>query len=385
MKLNVVATTVFGMESIVAQELKQLGFENTIVENGSVRFETDPEGLFKANLWVRTAERLYVLVGAFKATSFESLFNQVNELPWENYIPEEGAFPVLAKSVKSQLFSLSDIQKIGKKAVAKRLTKAYRTEWFPEKGERYTILISLLKDEARVMLDASGTGLHKRGYREMGNEAPMKETLAAGLLAISRWNAKLPLIDPFCGSGTIPIEAACIAKNIAPGLNREFDCERWAWMDKEMIKSNRKAAYAAIDHHVEVSIEGYDNDPRAIRMCKENAISAGVEDCIHFQVRAVENFSTSKPYGSIICNPPYGERLSEKSEIHELYQTMGRVFSNYKRWSKFVITSYEDFEKAYGEKASKNRKLYNGRIKTYFYQYYGERPKRKPEGALEKK
>lgn len=375
MKLRLVATAVFGMEAIVADEIKKMGYENIVTENGRVLFDSDIEGMVRANLWLRTPERIFILMGTFKAKTFVSLFDQINAMPWEAYIPKDAAFPVDAKSVKSTLFSLSDIQSITKKAIVNRLKKLYKTEWFSEDKETYKILVAILKDEVSVMIDTSGSGLHRRGYRERGNEAPMKETLAAGLLKISNWKPNMPLIDPCCGSGTIVIEAAMIARNIAPGLNRKFAFESFRWVSEDIVKRLRKEAYEAINHTLEDPyIQGYDIDARSIAIARENAELAGVEDLIHFQVRDLKDFSTQIPYGHIIINPPYGERLEEKREVEKLYQLMGKVFAKYPRWSKYIITSYEDFETAYGSKATKNRKLYNGRIKTYFYQYYGERP-----------
>lgn len=376
MKFKCIATAVFGMEAIVGQEIKALGFENVIVENGRVLFDSDARGIAKANLWLRTAERVYIQVGQFKATTFEQLFNQIFELPWELYLHKEATFPVNANSVKSKLFSLSDIQSISKRAIVKRLSKLYRTEWFKETAETYSIKVSILKDDVTVAIDTSGTGLHKRGYREKGNEAPLKETLAAGLLLVSKWQAKYHLIDPFCGSGTIPIEAAMIAMDIAPGLNRSFDAEKWPFINPTLWKEERKEAYERIKHDSEAKIEGYDIDRRAIGIARKNAELAGVSDIVHFQVRDINAFSTKDQYGYIICNPPYGERLNEVESVKKLYQQMGKLFAPYKTWSKYVITSYDDFENAYGEKSTKNRKLYNGRIKTHFYMYFGEKPPR---------
>lgn len=378
MKLRLIATAVFGMEAIVAEEIKALGYENIVVENGRVLFDSDVEGMIKANLWLRCAERVFIMMGTFKATTFEALFEGIHKLPWEAYIAKDAAFPIDAKSVKSTLFSLSDIQSISKKAIVKRLTKLYKIEWFEESKETYKILVSILKDEVTVMMDTSGSGLHRRGYREKGNEAPLKETLAAGLIAVSRWRPSMPLVDPCCGSGTIIIEAAMIAKNIAPGLNRKFDCESFRWVDQGLVKSVRKQAYEAIvQGDLEVHLQGYDIDSRSIQIARDNAELAGVDDIVHFQVRDLADFSSPKPYGYIICNPPYGERLNEKMAVEKLYQLMGKVFEPFRGWSKYIITSHEGFEKAYGSKATKNRKLYNGRIKTYFYQYFGERPPRK--------
>lgn len=377
MKFRCIATAVFGMEAIVGQEIKDLGYENVVVENGRVLFDADALGVAKANLWLRTAERVYIMVGQFKATTFEQLFDQIYKLPWEVYLHKEATFPVNAKSVKSKLFSLSDIQSISKRAIVKRLTNLYKVEWFKETAETYAITVSILKDEVTVVIDTSGKGLHKRGYRELGNEAPLKETLAAGLLLVSKWQPKIHLIDPFCGSGTIVIEAAMMAKNIAPGLNRNFDSEKWTFIPADVWKVARKEAFESIKQDVDILIEGYDIDKRSIGIARHNAEVAGVDDIVHFQVRDVKDFSTKYQYGYIICNPPYGERLNELEEVRKLYTLMGKVFAPYKTWSKYVITSYEDFEKAFGSDATKNRKLYNGRIKTYFYLYFGEKPPKK--------
>jgi putative N6-adenine-specific DNA methylase len=374
MNYRLIATTVFGLEAIAAYEIKALGFENVIVENGRVFFDGTAEDIVRANLWLRCVERVFIVVGQFKATSFEALFNGVNALPWEVYISEKAAFPVNAKSVKSKLFSLSDIQKIAKKAIVKRLSQLYGVTWFEETGETYDLTVSILNDEVTVMIDTSGEGLHKRGYREKGNEAPMKETLAAGLLQVARWQPKIPLIDPMCGSGTIVIEAALIAKNIAPGLNRHFASEAWPKIDKSIWKAERMKAYAAIRQQVDVSICGYDINPKSIAIARENAILAGVDDIIEFSERAVQALETKARYGYILCNPPYGERLSEVKAVEKLYAEMGKAFKRLPTWSKYIITSFESFETAYGTKANKNRKLYNGRIKTYFYQYFGEKP-----------
>ncbi len=383
MKFRGIATAVFGMEAIVGQELKDLGFENVVVENGRVLFDADEMGIARANLWLRTAERVFILVGQFKATSFEQLFESVYALPWEQYIPKEAEFPVNAKSVKSKLFSLSDIQSISKRAIVKRMTNAYKIEWFKETAEKYSIHVGILKDEVTVSIDTSGAGLHKRGYREKGNEAPLKETLAAGLLLVSKWQPKIHLIDPFCGSGTIVIEAALIAKNIAPGLKRSFDFEKWSWFDQTVGQKVRRLAQESIKNDLDIQIEGYDIDKRSVFIARKNAELAGVEDIVHFQVRDVKDFSTKNQYGYLICNPPYGERLNELEEVKKLYTLMGKIFEPYKTWSKYIITSYEDFEKVYGSKSTKNRKLYNGRIKTYFYLFFGEKPPKSSKRVIE--
>ena len=375
-KIRLVATTAFGIEAVAAQEIKNLGFENVVTENGRVLFDTGYEGIAIANTWVRTADRIYILMDYFKATTFVQLFDRIVALPWENFIDQTGKFPVNAKSVKSGLFSLSDIQKISKKAIVKRLSNHYKIDWFEETGSEYSIVVALLKDQVSVLMDTTGDALHRRGYRAKGNLAPMKETLAASLILISRWKHDIHLVDPLCGTGTLLIEAALVGRNIAPGLNRSFVSETWSFFPKELYAKVRKEALESMENEREMHLEGYDIDPRAIRIAQENAKLAGVEDAIHFQVRDVKDFSTSKKNGYIITNPPYGERIGSETYIRELYKTMGDKFRPLTTWSKYIITSYESFESDFGQKATKNRKLYNGRIKTYFYQYYGERPKR---------
>jgi len=318
-------------------------------------------------------------VAEFKATTFESLFNRVNEIPWENYLPFDAEFPVNAKSVKSKLFSLSDIQSISKKAIVKRLGTLYNKDWLPETGAKHSILVGILKDTVTVSIDTSGVGLHKRGYREHGHHAPLKETLAASLLKISRWQGKIPLIDPMCGTGTIAIEAALIGRNIAPGLNRKFDFEKWSFVPDDVFKAVKKEAYEMIDYDTPLHIEAFDKDPRAIKIARENAEIAGVEDDIHFQVRDVNELSSNKKYGYIITNPPYGERLNELEEVEELTRIMSIRFEMLDTWSKYIFTAFEDFEKFYNKKSTKNRKLYNGKLKCYFYQYFGPRPPRKKD------
>ncbi|WP_240839592.1 class I SAM-dependent RNA methyltransferase [Acidaminobacter sp. JC074] len=379
MKFNLIATATFGIEAIVGRELKSLGFEDVVVENGRVLFTGNERDICRANMWLRTADRVFIQVAEFKATTFETLFNRVNEIPWENYLPFDAEFPVNAKSVKSKLFSLSDIQSISKKAIVKRLGTLYNKDWLPETGAKYSILVGILKDTVTVSIDTSGVGLHKRGYREQGHHAPLKETLAASLINISRWQGKIPLIDPMCGTGTIAIEAALIGRNIAPGLNRKFDFEQWSIIPDDVFKAVKKEAYEKIDYDAPLHIEAYDKDPRAIKIARENAEIAGVEEDIHFQVRDVKDLSSSKKYGYIITNPPYGERLNELEEVQELTRVMSNRFEMLDTWSKYVFTAFEDFEKFYNKKSTKNRKLYNGKLKCYFYQYFGPRPPRKKD------
>lgn len=379
MKFNLIATASFGIEAIVGQELKNLGFEDIKIENGRVQFTADERGICLANIWLRSADRVFLKVAEFKAKTFVELFDNVNKIPWEGYLPANAEFPVNAKSVKSTLFSLSDIQAISKKATAKRMGTFFNKEWLPEDGPKFSILISILKDYVTVSIDTSGVGLHKRGYREQGHFAPLKETMAAALLQISRWQGKIPLIDPLCGTGTIAIEAALIGRNIAPGLSRTFAFQDWPLVSDSIFKEVKKEAYEKIDFDKELRIEAYDLDYKAIKIARENAELAGVQDDIHFQVRDVADLSSSNKYGYIVTNPPYGERLNEISEIQELYSVMGKQFANLDTWSSYIFTSYEEFEKFFMKKATKNRKLYNGKIKCYFYQYFGPRPPRKKD------
>ncbi len=376
-RYNMIATAAFGIEAIVGQELKALGFEDVTVENGRCFFTADEAGICKANLWLRSAERVFLHVGTFKARTFTELFDHVEALPWEDFIPENGKFPVNAKSVKSKIFSLSDIQSISKKAIVKRLGKEYGISWFEETGAEFPIHVAFLKDEVTVSIDTSGTGLHKRGYRAVGNEAPLKETLAAALVKISRWKPFIPLIDPMCGSGTILIEAAMIARNIAPGLNRKFISESWPFIPENEWKRVRQEAYQAIDLDTPLNIQGFDIDQRSVKIAMQNAEKAGLEEDIHFQVRDAKDISSSKQYGYIITNPPYGERLSDQKQVEKVYRMMGQAYGRLDTWSVYVLTSHEQFERAYGKKSTKNRKLYNGRIKTYFYQYFGPKPPRR--------
>jgi len=367
------ATTAFGLESAAAFELKKLGFENIHTENGHVMYEADEKGITLSNLWLRTAERVFLVVAQFKSDKFETLFDQIKAIPWEEYLPEDAEFPVDAKSVKSTLYSLSDIQRISKKAIVNRLGETYNLEWFEETGAKFPIQVSILKDVVTVAIDTSGSGLHRRGYRERAGDAPIKETLAAGLIQLSKWKSEMPLVDPFCGSGTILIEAAMIARNIAPGLSRHFVFETWPWIDEELCKTAKKEAYAQIKQEIFVDIKGFDSDAQAIELAYDNAEIAGVEDIISFEVRDIKEFSVENDRGYIICNPPYGERMNEIEQVKEISKTMGQVFKPYTGWSKYIITSYEQFETLYGNPSDKNRKLYNGRIKTYYYQYFGKK------------
>lgn len=367
--IRCIATAAFGIESVLAAEVKGLGFTGVEVFNGYVEYDSDLQGICRSNLWLRTAERVFIKVGAFKAETFEDLFQGVKALPWSDWLTGECEFPVNGKSVKSKLFSVSDCQAITKKAVVEHMKEKTGIAWFSEKGEKMAITVSLLKDQATLMIDTSGEGLHRRGYRAKGNDAPIKETLASALVQLSRWRSDQMLVDPFCGTGTILIEAAMMARNIAPGLGRKFASEAWTCFPETLWKAARKEAYEAMKPDVELKLVGSDIDPRAIKTARINSEEAGVEDAISFETRSLEDFSVHGNGGVIITNPPYGERMGELEEVKNLYSLLGRKARPMESWAVNVITAYENFEAAYGKKSDKNRKIYNGRIKCYFYQY----------------
>ena len=369
----------FGMEAITKREIYDLGYEITRVEDGRITFEGDAEAICRANVFLRSAERVLLLVGRFKATTFDELFEGIKALPWEEYLPKDAKFWVKkASSIKSKLFSPSDIQSIGKKAIVERLKKVYHTQWFEEDGASYPIRIFLLKDEVMVALDTSGDSLHKRGYRLQTSKAPITETLAAALIMLTPWKKDRILVDPFCGSGTFPIEAAMIAANIAPGMNREFTAESWTnFIPKQLWYDTVEEAREMVDTDIQVDIQGYDIDGEVVKAARENAKRAGVDHLIHFQQRAVADLRHPKKYGFIITNPPYGERIEEKANLPELYKQIGEAYAKLDAWSMYMITSYQDTERYVGRKADKNRKIYNGMIKTYFYQFMGPRPPKK--------
>lgn len=370
----------FGLEAVLKKEIYDLGYEISKVEDGRITFLGDEEAICRANIFLRTAERVMIQVGRFKATTFEELFQGIKAIPWEDYIPEDGKFWVKkASSINSKLFSPSDIQSIAKKAMVERMKQKYHKDWFAEDGAPYPVRIFLLKDEVTVAIDTSGESLHKRGYRTMTSKAPLTETLAAALILLTPWRPDRILVDPFCGSGTFPIEAAMIAANIAPGMNREFTAEKWTnLIDKKLWYECVQEAEDMIDTTVEVDIQGYDIDGDVIKAARENAKRAGVDHMIHFQQRAVADLRHPKKYGFVITNPPYGERLEEKADLPKLYSEIGTAYQNLDAWSMFLITSYEDTERYIGRKADKNRKIYNGMLKTYFYQFMGPKPPKRP-------
>lgn len=378
-KIELIAPCHFGLEAVLKKEIYDLGYEIVQVEDGRITFEGDAEAICRGNIFLRTTERILLKVGKFHATTFEELFQGIKALPWEAYIPEDGKFWVTkASSIKSKLFSPSDIQSIVKKAMVERMKQQYQLDWFPEDGASYPVRIFLYKDEVTVTIDTTGESLHKRGYRYLTSKAPLKETLAAALILLTPWHADRILVDPFCGSGTFPIEAAMIAANIAPGMNRHFLAETWKnLIDPSLWQECFAEAQDMVDTDIQVDIQGYDIDDEIIKAARDNAKRAGVDRLIHFQQRPVQQMNHPKKYGFIITNPPYGERLEEKSALPALYGEIGDAYRRLDSWSMYLITSYEDTEKYIGRKADKNRKIYNGMLKTYFYQFLGPKPPRR--------
>ena len=375
-KFELIAPCHFGMEAVLKREIIDLGYDVTEVSDGRITFFGDEEALCRANVFLRTAERILIKIGSFHAETYEDLFQGTKNLPWEEYIPVDGKFWVAkAASVKSKLFSPSDIQSIMKKAMVERLKGIYNTDWFKEDGESFPIRVFLMKDEVTVGLDSTGESLHKRGYRKLTAKAPIAENLAASLIMLTPWNKDRILVDPFCGSGTFPIEAAMMACNMAPGMNRSFTAENWPHIiGKKVWYDALDEAREMVDLNVETDIQGYDIDDAMVTIARENAKLAGVEKLIHFQRRGVEQLSHPKKYGFLITNPPYGERLQEKEQMPALYKTIGERFRQLDSWSMYLITAYEQAERDIGRKADKNRKIYNGMMKTYYYQFLGPKP-----------
>ncbi len=366
----------FGLEAVLKKEIINLGYKITKTEDGKVTFTGDTSAICRANIFLRTTERVLLKAGSFKATTFDELFEGTKAIPWEQFIPENGKFWVAkATSIKSKLFSPSDIQSIMKKAIVERLKSKYNINWFQEDGASFPIRVTIMKDEVTVGIDTSGESLHKRGYRLATVKAPITETLAAALIMLTPWNKDRILIDPFCGSGTFPIEAALIGANIAPGINRSFTAEEWQHIipKKEWYNAINEAQDLII-HDLDMDIQGYDASNDAIKASMENARNADVDHLIHFQKRPLAQLSHRKKYGFIITNPPYGRRLDEPDGMPQLYKEIGEVYRNLDSWSMYLITAYENAEKYIGRKSDKNRKIYNGMMKTYFYQYLGAKP-----------
>ncbi len=377
-KMEWIAPCHFGLESVLKREITGLGYEVTQVEDGRVTFAGGIEAACRANIFLRTAERILLKVGSFRAETFEELFDRTRDIPWEEYIPDDGKFWIAkAASVKSRLFSPSDIQSIMKKAMVERMKSRYRIQWFPESGASYPVRVFLMKDMVTVGLDTTGSSLHKRGYRPTAGKAPIAENLAAALIMLTPWNKDRILLDPFCGSGTIPIEAAMIAANIAPGMNRSFTAEEWQGLiPRKNWYDAADEAQDMIDDKIETDIQGYDADGGMLRTARQNSQAAGVDHLIHFQQREVRDMRHPKKYGFIITNPPYGERLEEKESLPGIYREFGEAFRGLDSWSAYMITSYDEAERYFGRKADKNRKIYNGMIRTYFYQFLGPKPPR---------
>ena len=373
MNFKLIATCAAGIESIVGNELKHLGYKVN-VENGRVRFDGDVADIAKTNLWLRTADRIKIVVGEFTAKTFEELFQGVESLNWEDFLPLDAEFPVAGKSQKSTLHNVPSVQAITKKAIVTKMSTVYhRRTKLPETGALYPIEVAINKDKVLITLDTTGSSLFKRGYRVNKGGAPLKENMAAALVLLARWYPEMPFVDPVCGSGTIPIEAALIGCNIAPGLKRNFAFEDWDWVDKDIIKQAREQAQAAIKKDIDLDISGYDIDGSMIEIAKENAVQVGVQDIVNFKQMAVKDFKTDKINGVIVANPPYGERLSDKEHVHQLYQQMGKLYQPLTSWSKYILTSDLQFEQFYGTKATKRRKLYNGSLRTDFFQYWGKK------------
>ena len=381
-RIELIAPCHFGMEAVLKREILDLGYDVSKVEDGKITFIGDMEAVCYANVFLRSAERILIKVGTVHAETFDELFEGTKALPWEQYIPENGRFWVAkATSIKSKLFSPSDIQSIMKKAMVERLKSLYHKEWFTEDGPSYPIRVAFMKDEAVIGLDTSGESLHKRGYRRLTSKAPITETLASALILFTPWKKDRILVDPFCGSGTFPIEAAMIAANIAPGMSRSFLAEQWSnLVPKKSWYNAMDEAQELVDDKIETDIQGYDIDPNVVKAARDNARLAGVDHLIHFQQRPVSALNHPKKYGFVITNPPYGERIEEKANLPQLYREIGEAFQRLDCWSEYVITAYEDAEKYIGKKADKNRKIYNGMMKTYFYQFLGPRPPRQKEG-----
>lgn len=383
---ELIAPCHFGMEAVLKREIYNLGYEISKVEDGKVTFIGDAEAICRGNLFLRTTERILIKIASFRATTFDELFEKTKALDWEEYIPEDGRFWVAkATSIKSQLFSPSDIQRIMKKAIVEHLKPVYGVSQFPETGAAFPLRVTFMKDEVTIGLDTSGESLHKRGYRKATVKAPVTETLAAALILLTPWNRDRILVDPFCGSGTFPIEAAMIGANIAPGLNRHFLAEDWGHLipKKDWYEAVEEAR-DVMHQNISMDIQGYDIDGEAVRAAMENARRAGVDQIVHFQRRDVAQLHHRKKYGFIISNPPYGERLSTKEQMPALYKQMGEAFAGLDSWSYFLLTSFEDVEKYIGRKATKNRKIYNGMLKTYYYQFMGPKPPRKKHFEEEK-
>lgn len=378
-RFELIATTTFGLESVVTRELERLGYTDMRTVDGKVHFSGDERDIARCNMWLRSADRLLIKVGEFHAPDFGALFDKTVDLAWSDILPVDAKFPVAGRSVQSRLHAVPSVQGAVKKAIVESLKKKYNRFRFDESGAEFAVEVSLLRDTATITIDTSGDGLHKRGYREFAGPAPLRETMAAGLLQLSYWNRDRQFIDPFCGSGTLPIEAALIGRNIAPGSGRSFIAEDWPWMDRKMWKDVRTEAKDLRQPRLTESIQGFDHDPAAIRLSEKSAAEAGVGGDIQFRQQEISELKSLREYGVIVCNPPYGERLGSPEEVEAVYRELGRVCDSLPTWSFYVITSNTWFEKHFGRRAPRRRKLYNGRLECQYYQYLGPAPPR-PRG-----
>lgn len=382
-KLELIATSTFGLESLVAQELRDLGYTELQVENGRVTFTADELGICRANLWLRTSERVLLKMGEFQALSFEELFQQTKALPWEAWLPQNACFPIEGKSIKSKLFSVPDCQAIVKKAIVERLKETYGISWFPEDGARYTVEVSLLKNKALLTLDTSGAGLHKRGYRQLAGVAPLKETLAAAMIYLSHWYPERAFLDPFCGTGTLPIEAAFLAQKRAPGLKRSFAAEKWPNVSSKLWQEAWQEALDVWQPELPLHIFGSDIDPKALQLARLHAEEAGLKEVVHFQRLPVAEIRSRFAYGHIVTNPPYGERMGDKEDIDQLYRELGEAWAGMENWSLHLLTTERYPENFIGRRWDKSRKLYNGRLECHYYQFFGPKPKREERYVVE--
>ncbi|WP_208591016.1 THUMP domain-containing class I SAM-dependent RNA methyltransferase [Gracilibacillus suaedae] len=372
--VTLIATAAMGLEAVVAKEVRQLGYEDVTVENGKVIFEADYQAIARCNLWLRTADRVKLLIGEFEAKTYDELFERIKALPWEQYIPEDGKFPVTGKSHKSTLYSVPDCQAIVKKAIVEKLKQKHGiANWLEESGAEYKIEAALLKDKVTVTLDTSGAGLHKRGYRVGQGDAPLKETLAAALVQLTNWRVDDPFYDLFCGSGTIPIEAALFGQNIAPGFNRSFAAEEWEFIHSAVWDKALEEAEDLANYDQPLAIYGSDLNPKMVEIARGNAMEAGLADLVHWKQMEATDFHSNENGGYVVSNPPYGERIGDKKEVEEMYQKLGKVLRDYPTWSIYILTANENFEALFGQKASKKRKLFNAFIKTDYYQYFGKK------------
>lgn len=382
-RFQLIATSTFGLEKVVARELEDLGYTDCRIQDGKVVFAGDLEDIARCNLWLRCADRVLIQVGEFHAPDFGELFDRIIEMPWADLLPVDAQFPVKGRSNRSKLHAVPKIQGVAKKAIVEALKKKHNRFRFEESGSEYPIEVAISRDTATLTMDTTGQGLHRRGYRQVSGAAPLRETMAAGLILLSYWNEERPFLDPFCGSGTLPIEAALIGRNIAPGLQRSFACEDWEWFDRKIWKEAREAARDVRRRNLPAAITASDHDPDAIRMAQRSATNAGVGGSIRFTCAEISDVRSHLEYGCVVTNPPYGERMGDNEEVEAVYRVLGETLKRLPTWSHYVLTSYRGFEHHFGRRADRRRKLYNGRLECQYYQYQGPRPPRDEDDAAE--